>query len=61
MAVNDKGELTSSIPSICSMYEPNGVLSKVVCSKLGLLEECKNHKGEKSGWLFCENTKAWKK
>ena len=55
MAINNEGELTTSIPAECKDYNPiKDKPTEVRCQKLGILYECKNHKGERSGCLFCE-------
>lgn len=52
---NTKGELITSIPAKCKNYAPQKDKSSgVKCEKLGILYECKNHKGQKKGCLFCE-------
>jgi hypothetical protein len=53
--VNSNGELTTSIPSQCPSYRPDRTKpTKVKCEKLGVLYECRNHKGKRKGCLFCE-------
>lgn len=53
--INNKGELTTSIPSSCKDYDP--IMDKpsgVKCEKLGVLYKCRNHEGEQSGCLYCK-------
>ena len=53
--INNKGELMTSIPKNCKDYSPDKQKpTGVKCDKLGKLYKCNNHKGERSGCLFCE-------
>lgn len=53
--LNNRGELISSIKKDCKDYNPDKTKpTEVRCDKLGMLYECKNHKGTMKGCLFCE-------
>ena len=53
--INDRGELTTSIPKKCQDYNPDkDKPTGVKCNKLGILYEYKNYVGKNKGCLSCE-------